>query len=211
MKQSITALFVATFFAWTLAELSATPRCGRLGCVEDSSVSAAARRPNDTTGIPAPNLSQCALLGHEIARSKYYEELKKDSLEIRKDIGATAALYLACGFRTGSDRNSCCKGIADTSTTTCRNRITAQEQAENPCAARPVDCKLLRPAKCAVERMIERKRIQCCKSIDSQVLSNLLATCSAAVTEISASCFVPETPTPVTTFIPTETPSVPSL
>ena len=209
MKHPMTTLLVALFVAYTVAEISAAPRCGRLGCPEE--ISTSARRPAPTPGIPAPDLSQCALLGREIARTKYFEEVSKDSQEIRKDIGATSALYSACGFLSGSARNSCCKGVADKSVQTCQERIIAQEQKENPCAPKPVDCRLLRPAKCAMERMIERKRVQCCNSIDSQVLSNLLAACNSAVTEVSSSCFIPETPAPIGTHAPNETPSTPSL
>lgn len=209
MKHPIATLLVSTLVAWTVAEISATPRCGRFGCPEE--VSASARRPAPTTGIPAPDLSQCALLGREIARSKYFDEMRKDTQVIKKDIGATSSLYYACGFLTGSSRNSCCQGVADQSVKTCQERIIAQEHKENPCAPKPVDCRRLRPAKCAVERMIEHKRVQCCNSIDGQVLNNLLATCNAAVADLSASCFVPETPAPIGTHIPENTPSTPSL
>ncbi len=209
MKNSKKALVVIAVATLSLFDISATPRCGRLGCPEE--ISTSARRPAPTPGIPAPDLSQCALLGREIARTKYFEEISKDSQEIRKDIGATSALYSACGFLSGSARNSCCKGVADKSIQTCQERIIAQEQKENPCGPKPVDCRLLRPAKCAMERMIERKRVQCCNSIDSQVLSNLLAACNSAVTEVSSSCFIPETPAPIGTQAPNETPSTPSL
>lgn len=209
MKHPITTLLVVLFVAYTVAEISATPRCGRLGCPEE--ISASARRPAPPPGIPAPDLSQCVLLAREIARSKYFEEIRKDSQEIKKNISATSSLYSACGFLSGSARNSCCKGVADQSVTTCQELIIAQEEKENPCAPKPVDCKLLRPAKCAVERMIERKRVQCCNSIDGQVLNSLLGACGAAVASVSASCFVPETPAPIGTHVPEETPSTPAL
>lgn len=209
MKRPIAILALTIVAACTVVQISATPRCGRLGCPEE--ISASARRPAPPPGIPAPDLSQCVLLAREIARSKYFEEIRKDSQEINKDISATSALYSACGFLSGSARNSCCKGVADKSVKTCQERIIAQEEEENPCAPKPVDCKLLRPAKCAVERMIERKRVQCCNSIDGQVLNSLLGACGAAVASVSASCFVPETPAPIGTHAPEETPSTPAL
>lgn len=197
------------------AEGAAAPRCGRQGCPQnpilddDGSVQASAAAAGS---IPRPDLSQCHPKGRDLARSKYYEEMRKDTAEISKDIGATGPLYAGCHLFTGSTRNTCCKEVADTSLSKCKERIIGQEAAENPCAPKPVSCRLLKPFECVRERITERLRIKCCTSIDDQVLNGLLRQCEASVASVSAGCTVPETPTPAPsatkpiTAVPEETP-----
>ena len=157
--------------------------------------------------IPAPDLSGCAPLGRKIAKEKYMTELRKDTATIHAELLATASLYQSCHLLSGSYRNACCKKIQDTSVQKCQDKVKAEEAEENPCAPRPVDCRLLRPAKCLLERSIERKRVECCRSIDEQVLGQLLGACIASAAAAASGCAVPEeTATPVVDVDTTATP-----
>ncbi len=149
--------------------------------------------------VPAPDLSECPALGRKIARDKYTEEVTADSATIKHELIATSSLYQACHLFSGSTRNDCCKTVRDKSIEACRKKVQAQEAAEDPCAPKHIDCRLLRPVKCALERTIERKRIKCCQSIDSQVLARLFEACASGAAAASVGCEVVETPaaTPV--------------
>jgi hypothetical protein len=185
----VIALLVAASFAVVVHDISAQSR--RHGATTIGG-------PRVPPAIPAPNLSECPPLGRKIAREKYMTELRKDTATIRAELLATTNLYQSCHLLSGSYRNACCKKIQDTSIQKCQDKIKAQEAAENPCAPRPVDCRLLRPAKCLLERSIERKRIECCRSIDDQVLGLLLSACVSSASAAATGCAVPEeTATPV--------------
>lgn len=148
---------------------------------------------NDTAnGITPPDLSECALLGRNIARTKYYEEMLQDMRRMSAKLQFTASLYSACHLFSGAARNACCQRIMERSISQCQSGVLAEEKLESPCAPRQIDCRLLRPAKCLLERAIERKRVQCCIAIDGQVLKHLLNHCKVVVEQVSADCKVPE-------------------
>lgn len=143
------------------------------------------------TGIASPDLSECALLGRNIARTKYYEEMLQDMQRMSERLQFTTSLYSACHLFSGAARNACCQRIIDRSISQCQSGVIAEEKLENPCAPRPVDCSLLRPAKCLLERAIERKRMQCCIAIDGQILKHLINHCKVVVGHVSSDCKVP--------------------
>lgn len=145
-------------------------------------------------GIVPPDLSECAILGRNIARTKYYEEMLEDMQRMSTQLHFTTSLYSACHLFSGSTRNACCQRIMDRSISQCKAGVIAEEKLESPCAPRQIDCKLLRPAKCLLERAIERKRVQCCQAIDAQILKHLLNYCTVVVEQVSADCKVPEEP-----------------
>lgn len=147
---------------------------------------------DSANGIVPPDLSECALLGRHIARTKYYEEMLQDMRRMSAKLQFTSSLYSACHLFSGAARNACCQRIMDRSISQCQSGVIAEEKLESPCAPRPIDCRLLRPAKCLLERAIERKRVQCCIAIDGQVLKHLLNYCKVVVEHVSADCRVPE-------------------
>ena len=146
--------------------------------------------PSSYLTIPGPDLSECALLGRKIAYERYTSELRKDTAEIFKDILPTSTLYGVCHLFSGSARNACCDRIMNRTVDRCQEQVKAREAAESPCAPREIDCRLLRPFKCALERTIERKRVQCCISIDGQVLQQLFIACASATKAASTGCHV---------------------
>jgi len=97
-----------------------------------------------------------------------------------------------CHLFSGSARNACCDRIMNRTVDRCQEQVTAREAAESPCAPREIDCRLLRPFKCALEKTIERKRVQCCISIDGQVLQQLFIACASATQAASTGCHVQE-------------------
>lgn len=143
-------------------------------------------------GIVPPDLSECALLGRNIARTKYYEEMLQDMQRMSAKLQFTTSLYSACHLFSGAARNACCQRIMERSISQCQSGVIAEEKVESPCAPRQIDCRLLRPAKCLLERAIERKRVQCCIAIDGQILKHLLYHCTVVVEQVSADCRVPE-------------------
>ena len=148
--------------------------------------------PSSHLTMPGPDLSECALLGRKIAYDRYTSELHKDTAEIFKDILPTSTLYGVCHLFSGSARNACCDKIMNRTVERCQEQVIGREAAESPCAPREIDCRLLRPFKCALERTIERKRVQCCKSIDGQVLQQLFIACVSATQAASTGCHVDE-------------------
>ncbi len=221
ISKSGLVIFASLIVATLSVEVGlSTPRCSRQGCpqIPGPNSSSASRTPPVSAegGIVSPDLSQCAAPGRKIARSKYYEEMSKDTQKISARIGLTSSLYSACHLLSGSTRNACCQKIMERSVSECKTQVLAEEAAENPCAPRRVDCRFLRPAKCLIERTIEKKRVQCCAAIDGQILDHLLNHCEATVAQVSAQCKVEEVPaiTPqpevVGTQVPNETPATSS-
>jgi len=216
-KTGLVAFVVLTLATVSAGFASGTPRCSRHGCPQLPVVSSLSAHEipsaSRAQGIASPDLSQCAVLGRKIARSKYYEEMSKDTQKISGRIGLTSSLYSACHLFSGSTRNACCQKIMERSVSECKAQVLAEEAAENPCAPRRVECRHLRPAKCLLERSIEKKRVQCCVAIDGQILGHLLNHCEATVAQVSAQCKVEEAPamTPqpevVGTQVPNETPA----
>ena len=130
-------------------------------------------------GIVPPDLSECALLGRNIARTKYYEEMLQDMQRMSAKLQFTTSLYSACHLFSGAARNACCQRIMERSISQCQSGVIAEEKVESPCAPRQIDCRLLR-------------RVQCCIAIDGQILKHLLYHCTVVVEQVSADCRVPE-------------------
>jgi len=146
--------------------------------------------------IPRPDLSACPLVARKFALSTYMKEMSADAAKIQAALDNASKLYDICRPLSGSYKASCCEQIKNSSTQKCQDRIAAEEAADSNCAPRPIDCRTLRPAKCLLERAIERQRVKCCTSLDQQGFNFLSNYCAISEASLAQACLVPAVDTP---------------
>ena len=149
--------------------------------------------------VPRPDLSSCPFVARKFALSTYMNEVTADAAKIQAALDDASKFYDACRLLTGSFRNACCAQVKKASIEKCQAKIAAQEAADTACAPRPINCRALRPAKCLLERAIERQRVKCCSSLDAQGLNFLSNYCAVAETALASACLVPDIGTPAPT------------
>lgn len=211
MSRSLRAIsiasIVACFFVVHAWEGHARPRCNRRNCQQPIGVQPvqpaqpASPPPNTAPpaqvgGIPLPGLGGCDPRGHGDAISLYLSKIRAAMEEIRVGLKPANNLFGSCKIFPTSVRNSCCNTFKTEAAKRCKEGVLVKAAQDLECSLKAVDCRVMRPVQCAIKKITERKRAECCRSLAPQGRAQLLAYCDTAVEQIAAGCGVAEAPTP---------------
>ncbi len=209
MKRSYAVIFgvlvAICLFGASVESGHARPRCNRRNCQGSSQPHPTQPAPKPTPkpappaqsgGITLPNLQGCDPRGHGQAISSYLYKIRKAMEQIRAGLKPANNLFGSCKIFPTGIRNSCCTKFKSEAVKRCKEGVLAQSTQDHECALKATDCRLIRPVQCAIKKITERKRAECCNWLKPQGQRQLLAYCDAMVDQISNGCQIAAAPTP---------------
>mgnify|MGYP006273958977 CR=1 FL=1 len=197
MKRSFGFIFGALVAACIIRahvdESYARPRCNRRNCQGATQPALAHPTPKpappaNVGGISLPNLQGCDARGHGQAISSYLYKIGNAMELIRVGVKPANSLFGSCKIFPSGLRNSCCTKFKSEAVKQCKAGVLAQAAQDHECALRATDCRLIRPVQCAIQKITERKRAECCNWLKPHGKRQLLEFCDAMVDQMSNGC-----------------------